>query len=155
MADDLESDILATAEDIAADRSYPFIVFRESDGAMIGGVTLANVRRGIVQALSECAETFGANWAASRLSSLGGEFDADTKTGQLGLRNGTRCMYGSTPLTAASVAALAKLTRDSELALTALVARAIERLLVAGSVEAVEVVCTKAHGRVTSTRASR
>ena len=38
------------AEDIAADRSYPFIVFRESDGAMIGGVTLANVRRGIVQA---------------------------------------------------------------------------------------------------------
>src|ERR1700732_3583159 len=38
------------AEDIVADRSYPFIVFRESDGAMIGGVTLANVRRGIVQA---------------------------------------------------------------------------------------------------------
>jgi ribosomal-protein-alanine N-acetyltransferase len=38
------------AEDITADRSYPFIVFRESDGAMIGGVTLANVRRGIVQA---------------------------------------------------------------------------------------------------------
>ena len=37
------------AEDIAADRSYPFLVFRESDGAMIGGVTLANVRRGIVQ----------------------------------------------------------------------------------------------------------
>ena len=38
------------AEDIASDRSYPFLVFRESDGAMIGGVTLANVRRGIVQA---------------------------------------------------------------------------------------------------------
>ena len=36
-------------------------------------------------------------------------------------------MYGSTPLTAASVAALAKVTRDRELALTALVARAIER----------------------------
>ncbi|MBV8778180.1 MAG: GNAT family N-acetyltransferase, partial [Alphaproteobacteria bacterium] len=36
------------AEDIAADRSYPFIIFRESDGAMIGGITLANVRRGIV-----------------------------------------------------------------------------------------------------------
>src|SRR6202051_449690 len=34
----------------AADRSYPFIIFRESDGAMIGGITLANVRRGIVQA---------------------------------------------------------------------------------------------------------
>src|SRR6201985_1164374 len=38
------------AEDAAADRAYPFIVFRESDGAMIGGITLANVRRGIVQA---------------------------------------------------------------------------------------------------------
>ena len=38
------------AEDIAADRSYPFIIFRELDGAMIGGITLANVRRGIVQA---------------------------------------------------------------------------------------------------------
>ena len=38
------------AEDIAADRSYPFIIFRESDGVMIGGITLANVRRGIVQA---------------------------------------------------------------------------------------------------------
>jgi ribosomal-protein-alanine N-acetyltransferase len=38
------------AEDIAGDKSYPFIVFRESDGVMLGGVTLANVRRGIVQA---------------------------------------------------------------------------------------------------------
>src|SRR5689334_3414733 len=38
------------ADDISADRSYPFIVFREQDGAMLGGITLANVRRGIVQA---------------------------------------------------------------------------------------------------------
>ena len=38
------------AEDIVGDKSYPFIVFRESDGVMLGGVTLANVRRGIVQA---------------------------------------------------------------------------------------------------------
>src|SRR5207244_7518093 len=38
------------AEDVAADRSYPFLIFRESDGTMIGGITLANVRRGIVQA---------------------------------------------------------------------------------------------------------
>src|ERR1700721_31694 len=38
------------AEDIAADRSYPFIVFRDAVGVMIGGITLANVRRGIVQA---------------------------------------------------------------------------------------------------------
>jgi ribosomal-protein-alanine N-acetyltransferase len=38
------------AEDIATDKSYPFLVFREVDGTLVGGVTLANVRRGIVQA---------------------------------------------------------------------------------------------------------
>jgi ribosomal-protein-alanine N-acetyltransferase len=38
------------AEDAAADRAYPFLVFRESDDVLLGGVTLANVRRGIVQA---------------------------------------------------------------------------------------------------------
>lgn len=38
------------AEDIAADRSYPFLIFRESDETLLGGVTVANVRRGIVQA---------------------------------------------------------------------------------------------------------
>ena len=38
------------AEDIADDKSYPFLIFREDTGALIGGITLANVRRGIVQA---------------------------------------------------------------------------------------------------------
>jgi len=38
------------AEDASADRAYPFLVFRESDDVLVGGVTLANVRRGIVQA---------------------------------------------------------------------------------------------------------
>ena len=38
------------AEDIAADRAYPFLIFRSDDDTLIGGVTLANVRRGIVQA---------------------------------------------------------------------------------------------------------
>lgn len=38
------------ADDIAADRGYPFLVFRETDGVLLGGITLANVRRGIVQA---------------------------------------------------------------------------------------------------------
>jgi len=37
-------------EDIIADRAYPFLIFREADGAIVGGITLANVRRGIVQA---------------------------------------------------------------------------------------------------------
>ena len=38
------------AEDIAEDRAYPFVILRENDHAIVGGVTLANVRRGIVQA---------------------------------------------------------------------------------------------------------
>jgi ribosomal-protein-alanine N-acetyltransferase len=38
------------AEDILADRAYPFLIFREEDGGLVGGITLANVRRGIVQA---------------------------------------------------------------------------------------------------------
>ncbi|MGH3136088.1 MAG: hypothetical protein ACRDPV_06310 [Gaiellaceae bacterium] len=58
---------------------------------------------------------------------LGRELDVDQKTGQLDLPSGTRCLYGSSVLTASSVAALAKVTRDRELALTALVVRAIER----------------------------
>ena len=58
---------------------------------------------------------------------LGKELDADMKTGQLNLPAGVRCVYGSTPLSASSVAAVAKVTGDRELALTALVSRAIER----------------------------
>src|SRR4029079_2240855 len=58
---------------------------------------------------------------------LGKELDTDVRTGQLNLPAGTRCTYGTTPLTASSVASLAKVTRDREVALTALVVRAIER----------------------------
>ncbi len=36
-------------EDVLEDRAYPFIIIREEDEALIGAVTLANVRRGIVQ----------------------------------------------------------------------------------------------------------
>jgi len=58
---------------------------------------------------------------------LGKELDTDVRTGQLNLPAGTRCTYGTTPLTASSVASLARVTRDREVALTALVVRAIER----------------------------
>jgi ribosomal-protein-alanine N-acetyltransferase len=37
-------------EDMADDKAYPFLIFRESDETLLGGITLANVRRGIVQA---------------------------------------------------------------------------------------------------------
>ena len=38
------------AEDMRTDQAYPFFVFRKSDDALIGGLTLANVRRGVAQA---------------------------------------------------------------------------------------------------------
>ena len=38
------------ADDLVNDRVYPFFIFREADGVLLGGATLANVRRGIVQA---------------------------------------------------------------------------------------------------------
>ncbi|HWE79653.1 MAG TPA: GNAT family protein [Pseudolabrys sp.] len=38
------------AEDQRSDAAYAFLIFRTSDGAMIGGLTLANIRRGVAQA---------------------------------------------------------------------------------------------------------
>ena len=40
------------AGDVQEDRSYPFFVFRQEDDALIGGLALANVRRGVAQAAS-------------------------------------------------------------------------------------------------------
>jgi hypothetical protein len=58
---------------------------------------------------------------------LGDELDADRTRGQLALPAGARCVYGDVALTNASISVLARLTRDRELALTALVIRAVER----------------------------
>jgi ribosomal-protein-alanine N-acetyltransferase len=38
------------AEDARSDLAYAFFVFRQSDDALVGGLTLANVRRGVAQA---------------------------------------------------------------------------------------------------------
>ena len=38
------------AEDQRTDMAYPFFIFRKSDGALVGGLTLSNVRRGCAQA---------------------------------------------------------------------------------------------------------
>jgi [ribosomal protein S5]-alanine N-acetyltransferase len=38
------------AEDLRSDQSYAFLIFRSSDGRLVGGLTLANVRRGVAQA---------------------------------------------------------------------------------------------------------
>jgi ribosomal-protein-alanine N-acetyltransferase len=40
------------AQDIRDDQAYPFFVFRTEDGALIGGLTLSNVRRGVSQSCS-------------------------------------------------------------------------------------------------------
>jgi [ribosomal protein S5]-alanine N-acetyltransferase len=38
------------AEDQRADTSYAFFLFRKADDALVGGLTLANIRRGVAQA---------------------------------------------------------------------------------------------------------
>ena len=37
-------------EDLRTDQGYAFLIFRSSDNALIGGLTLANIRRGVAQA---------------------------------------------------------------------------------------------------------
>ncbi|HWG04396.1 MAG TPA: GNAT family protein [Beijerinckiaceae bacterium] len=37
-------------EEIERDESYPFLIFRENDDTLIGGLTLSQVRRGVAQA---------------------------------------------------------------------------------------------------------
>jgi ribosomal-protein-alanine N-acetyltransferase len=38
------------AEDLRTDQGYAFMIVRYSDGALVGGLTLANIRRGVAQA---------------------------------------------------------------------------------------------------------
>jgi len=38
------------AEDLRTDQAYAFFIFRQRDDALLGGLTLANVRRGVAQA---------------------------------------------------------------------------------------------------------
>jgi [ribosomal protein S5]-alanine N-acetyltransferase len=40
------------AEDLRGDQGYAFVILRSSDGALVGGLTLANIRRGVAQAAS-------------------------------------------------------------------------------------------------------
>src|SRR3979490_52175 len=40
------------SEDQRGDLAYPFFIFRKSDNALIGGLTLSNIRRGCAQAAS-------------------------------------------------------------------------------------------------------
>jgi ribosomal-protein-alanine N-acetyltransferase len=41
--------LAAYARDIETGQGYPFFVFRNEDDALVGGVTLSNVRRGVAQ----------------------------------------------------------------------------------------------------------
>jgi len=38
------------AEDLRTDQGYAFLISRSADGALVGGLTLANIRRGVAQA---------------------------------------------------------------------------------------------------------
>jgi ribosomal-protein-alanine N-acetyltransferase len=37
-------------EDLRTDQGYAFLILRNSDNALVGGLTLANIRRGVAQA---------------------------------------------------------------------------------------------------------
>jgi ribosomal-protein-alanine N-acetyltransferase len=39
----------AYAQDMERGVAYPFLVFQRTDGAMVGGITLSNIRRGVAQ----------------------------------------------------------------------------------------------------------
>jgi ribosomal-protein-alanine N-acetyltransferase len=39
----------AYVDDIERGAAYPFLIFRQGDGVMVGGITLSNVRRGVAQ----------------------------------------------------------------------------------------------------------
>ena len=41
--------LAAYAHDIERGLAFPFLVFRHSDGALVGGITLSNIRRGVAQ----------------------------------------------------------------------------------------------------------
>jgi ribosomal-protein-alanine N-acetyltransferase len=40
------------ADDMRTDQGYSFLIVRNTDGALVGGLTLANIRRGVAQAAS-------------------------------------------------------------------------------------------------------
>jgi [ribosomal protein S5]-alanine N-acetyltransferase len=42
----------AYAHDMERGAAYPFLVFRQPDGVMVGGITVSNVRRGVAQMAS-------------------------------------------------------------------------------------------------------
>ena len=37
------------SQDVRSDAAYPFFIFRQSDGALVGGLTLGQIRRGVAQ----------------------------------------------------------------------------------------------------------
>jgi ribosomal-protein-alanine N-acetyltransferase len=39
-------------EEIDRDEAYPFLIFREADGVLVGGLTLGQVRRGVAQTVT-------------------------------------------------------------------------------------------------------
>ena len=64
-------------------------------------------------------------------------FDDDLRAGQIDLPTGVRCVYGSGRVTRNEIADLARVARDSELALSALFGRLVERSSAAVSSEQV------------------
>ena len=58
------------AEDTRCDQAYAFLLFRKDDNALLGGITLTNIRRGVAQAGS-MGYWIGAPFAAQRYMTRG------------------------------------------------------------------------------------
>lgn len=85
------------AEDQRADLAYPFFVFRQADNALVGGLTLGNIRRGVAQAGS-LGYWMGAAYARQGLMTAGVRAIADFAFGTLRLhRIEAACIPGNVP----------------------------------------------------------
>ena len=91
-------------------------------------------RRGLRLAL-------GADPLALRRAALPERFDADLRAGQIDLPAGVRCALGDATITTNEIAAVARVTRDADAALTVLFARLVQQRAVSvgtGEVRAAE-----------------
>ena len=69
----------------------------------------------------------GARLVAVPADALPERFDRDLAAGQIDLRSGVRCALGAAAITTNEIAALARVTRDADAALTILFARLVQQ----------------------------
>lgn len=92
------------AEEIRSDGSYPFFIFREADSALIGGLTIGQIRRGVAMT-GTVGYWVGAPYARQGMMTVALRLALKLAFDQLGLR---RVEAACLPDNAASIALLEK-----------------------------------------------